>query len=64
MSQYYQKRIIAFIDILGFKTKIDDSLLSETTAHKLHTALKRILQIKLDNEENVTKSYIKNGSVI
>lgn len=24
MNQYYQKRIIAFIDILGFKTKVDD----------------------------------------
>ncbi|MCM1161012.1 MAG: hypothetical protein NC412_07295 [Roseburia sp.] len=51
MNQYYQKRIIAFIDILGFKTKVDDSLISKTVARKLHTALKRILQIKLDNED-------------
>lgn len=51
MNQYYQKCIIAFIDILGFKTKVNDSLISKTVARKLHTALKQILQIKLDNED-------------
>ncbi len=50
MNKYYQRRIIAFVDILGFKTKVDDSLASEEIAEKLHTALKRILQLKLDNE--------------
>ena len=63
MNQYYQKRIVAFIDILGFKTKIDDGLLSETAARKLHTALKRILQIKLDNEDLSSVLEMKSHGV-
>lgn len=63
MNEYYQKRIVAFIDILGFKTKIDDSLLSETTARKLHTALKRILRIKLDNEDLSSVLEMKSHGV-
>lgn len=63
MNQYYQKRITAFVDILGFKTKVDDSLISKTAAHKLHTALKRILQIKLDNEDLSSVLEMKSHGV-
>lgn len=63
MNQYYQKRITAFVDILGFKSKIDDSLASKTAARKLHTALKRILQIKLDNEDLSSVLEMKSHGV-
>ena len=50
MSGLYSKRIIAFVDILGFKEKVEKSVKSEEEAEKLHRALKRIYKVKLDNE--------------
>lgn len=50
MSGLYSKRIIAFVDILGFKEKVEKSVKSEEEAKNLHRALKRIYKVKSDNE--------------
>lgn len=50
-SNLYSRRIVAFVDILGFKSLIDESLESEEMAKHIHNALKRILQVKRDNED-------------
>ncbi len=47
---YYEKRILAFVDIMGFKEKVAQSLDDEKAAKKVHRALKRILQIREDND--------------
>lgn len=50
MSGLYSNRIIAFVDILGFKEKVEESVKSEEEAEKLHCALARIYRVKADNE--------------
>ena len=46
----YTKRIIAFIDILGFKSKIDKSVNDLNEMEQIYNALCRIYKIKKDND--------------
>lgn len=50
MNPYFEERIVAFIDILGFKEKVKRSLEDRDCAEALHSSLKYILQLRKDNE--------------
>lgn len=45
----YEDRIIAFVDILGFRDKVDKSKDSDEETMKIYNSLKRIHQRKIDN---------------
>lgn len=49
-NPYYKERIIAFVDILGFKEKIAKSNITRMEAESIHRALNRIYKVKKDNE--------------
>lgn len=50
MNPYFEERIAAFIDILGFKEKVKRSIEDRDCAEALHSSLKYILQLRKDNE--------------
>lgn len=45
----FEERLVAYIDILGFKDKVEKAVSSPDDASKLHKALSRILSVKEDN---------------
>lgn len=49
MNKYYEKHVIAFIDILGFKEHIEKTLVDESHAKALHNILAYLNNIKVDN---------------
>ena len=49
-NPYYSERIIAFVDILGFKEKIGKSNINQMEAESIYRALNRIYKVKKDNE--------------
>ena len=49
-NKYLAERIVAFVDILGFKNMVDNSLKSQQSAENLHKALERIYELKKHNE--------------
>ena len=49
-NKYLAERIVAFVDILGFKNMVDNSLKSQQSAENLHKALERIYELKKYNE--------------
>ncbi len=49
-TAYLNNRIIAFVDILGFKKKVENASNDALEAEKLHNALKRINTIKKEND--------------
>ena len=49
----YEKRIIAFIDILGFKNHIKRTINDEEYAEHLLNVMKKIVDIKSDNEQGI-----------
>lgn len=48
----YSKRIVAFVDILGFKAKTENAVESDDAADDILYALNRIHKIKQDNEKD------------
>lgn len=46
----YETRIVAFVDILGFKSKIESSVASPLEHEKIHNALTQIYRVKADND--------------
>lgn len=51
MNPNFTERIVAFVDIMGFKNLVQESLNSPDTADCLHKALKRIYNLKAANDE-------------
>lgn len=49
MNKYYEKHVIAFIDILGFKEHIEKTLVDESYAKALHNILAYLNNIKVNN---------------
>lgn len=45
----YEDRIVAFVDILGFKNKINASVTSPIELEKIYRALSRIYRLKTEN---------------
>lgn len=58
MSLDYEKRIVAYVDILGFKNMVADSRKNAEVSERIHNALKRIHKIV---ERNYSKG-ISNGT--
>ena len=58
MSLDYEKRIVAYVDILGFKNMVADSQKNTEVSERIHNALKRIHKIV---ERNYSKG-INNGT--
>lgn len=56
-------RIVAFIDILGFKSKVEEAVYSKDVADKLHDALKCILNIKKCNDNTDSFMSMKEYGV-
>ena len=50
MNRYLEERIVAFIDILGFKNIVEESLKSNEVAENLHNALDTIYRLKAEND--------------
>ncbi len=46
----FDKRIVAFVDILGFESKVNNAVDDFNEYEKIKSALNRIYQVKLDNE--------------
>lgn len=57
MSNRYQTRIVAFVDIMGFKEKVDKSVTDNDMADNIHHALNRILDLKKRNDEDTKQGY-------
>lgn len=57
----YTERIVAFIDILGFKKLVESSLCSSEVAERIHRALQLIYERKQDNESNDFMGLQKYG---
>lgn len=49
----YENRYIVFIDILGFKNLVDESMKSEDQLEKIHKALNHISGIKKENDQGI-----------
>ena len=49
----YEKRLVAFIDILGFKNIIAKSIFDEQVANNLHRAMKRISEDHQNNQRDI-----------
>lgn len=52
MNENFTERIVAFIDILGFKDLVEQSMKSEEIAKRLHRALELIYEHKEENESD------------
>lgn len=57
------ERIVAFVDILGFKNMVHDSLNSQESANNLHEALKRIYDLKNHNESPTEVTSLREFGV-
>ena len=57
MSERYETRIVAFVDIMGFKEKVNKSVVDKEMAEKIHRALKQILYLKKRNAEDIRNGY-------
>lgn len=57
MEKQYETRIVAFVDILGFKEKIDQSVTDEKAYKKIYYALKQILSRREHIEADTKKGY-------
>ncbi|MGN6710117.1 hypothetical protein [Anaerocolumna jejuensis] len=57
------ERIVAFVDILGFKNMVKDSLKSLESANSLHEALKRIFELKNHNENPTEMTSLREFGV-
>lgn len=57
MNKYFSERLVAFIDILGFRDLLTRSIESEDVVDNLHNALKRIMELKKENEFNSYYDY-------
>ena len=55
MDNYYTKRLIVFVDILGFKDKVKESVFPREQFDRINKALRRIHKIK---EYNYSKSFM------
>lgn len=60
MNSFFSERVVAFIDILGFKEKIKQSLEDVNIAENLHSSLMYILSLKEDNENKTTFMSLKH----
>ena len=49
MSFDYENRIVAYVDILGFKKLVDDSQKDGEVSERIYNALKRIHKIEVKN---------------
>lgn len=58
----YEKRIIAFVDILGFKNLVDRSTSDHYTYLKIHDALKRFREEKAEEEDTNEKAKVTTFS--
>lgn len=63
VHQYYTQRVIAFIDILGFKNHVRESLILPEKARQLHCSLQRIYQMKQENDEIQSITSLKEEGV-
>ncbi len=61
MNDNFTERIVAFIDILGFKNLVNQSMESEETARRLHRALELIYERKRENESDNFMGMQKYG---
>lgn len=52
--EYYTEKVVAFVDILGFRTHVEESIVDSNKAYNLHEALKSILNWQVENESNET----------
>lgn len=52
-KEIYQRRVIAFIDILGFKSHINKTVIDDEYKERLFKALRFILDFQKDNEEGI-----------
>lgn len=59
MNPYFTERVVAFIDILGFKEKVCCSINNADCADKLHSSLQYILSLKEENENTATVMSLK-----
>ena len=57
MNMQYETRLVAFVDILGFKEKINQSVTDEEAHKKIYYALKRILKMRESIESDTEKGY-------
>lgn len=60
MNPFFSERVVAFIDILGFKEKVKQSLVDVDIAYNLHSSLKHILSLKEENENTTTFMSLKH----
>lgn len=63
MNRYLEERIVAFIDILGFKNMVEESLNSNEVAENLHNALGTIYRLKAENDNPHNTHSQKNFGV-
>lgn len=57
MSKRYATRIVAFVDIMGFKGKVNKYVSDNEMAEKIHRTLKQILYLKKRNDEDIKNGY-------
>lgn len=57
MSKRYATRIVAFVDIMGFKEKVNKYVSDNEMAEKIHRTLKQILYLKKRNDEDIKNGY-------
>ena len=51
----YEKRIVLYLDILGFKSKVNESVTNQETFNSIHKALTNIYSDKFKNENGPMK---------
>lgn len=55
----YEKRIVAFVDILGFQSMVDTSVVDHYTFLKIRDALERFRELKREKEDDLYDKDIK-----
>jgi hypothetical protein len=56
-SNVYEKRVVAFVDILGFKNLIANTSQNDDEARKLLSVLKYIENVKIENDKGYFADY-------
>ncbi len=58
-NKKYSERVVAFIDILGFSTLVNESKNDILKQNELHTILEKIMNVQRENEKFKKEIYIK-----
>ena len=55
----YEERIVAFVDIMGFKQLVEDSLVDQEEFSRIRDALERFRELKEEKDGSELEKYIK-----